>query len=293
MKTSLNHLPLSKRNQILEIVAVIKEVMTPEKIILFGSYAKGKYVEHRYIGKDGILYEYISDYDFLVVTRNNQLKQYELDDVVTSRTQHFKQPVNLEIHEIDYINEGLAFGQYFFADIVKEGVLLYDTGNVHFAEPRELTPEEEKEIAQRYYAMWLKRSTEFYIDTLHAYNRGNYNKAAFELHQATESLYYATLLVFTGYKPKTHNLFKLRKHAKHLSEELFLVFPVETSKDEKNLFELLKRGYIDARYKEDYTITEAELKTLMERVKQMQEIAERICQEKIALFTTTNNTQRR
>lgn len=289
MNTSLNHLPLSKRSQILEIVDIIREVVYPEKIILFGSYAKGKYVEHRYIGKDGILYEYISDYDFLVVTQLNEIPQYELEDIITSRTQHFKQPINLEIHEIDYINEGLEFGQYFFTDIVKEGVLLYDTGVVEFSEPRELTPEEERDIAQRYYNIWFKRSLEFYIDTENALNRGNYSKAAFELHQATESIYYATLLVFTGYKPKTHNLFKLRKHAKHLSEELYLIFPIEASKNEKNLFDLLKRGYIDARYKEDYSITKEELTTLIERVKQMQGIAERICLQKIASTTSQEN----
>ncbi|MDP1763938.1 MAG: HEPN domain-containing protein [Sediminibacterium sp.] len=189
-----------------------------------------------------------------------------------------------QIHEIDYINEGLEFGQYFFTDIVKEGVLLYDTDIVHFAEPRELTPAEEKEIAQRYFDIWFKRSTEFLIDSNNAFQRKSFNPSAFYLHQATESLYYAVLLVFTGYKPKTHNLFKLRKHAKHLSEELFLIFPIETSKEEKNLFDLLKRGYIDARYKEDYTITEEELFTLIERVKQMQTIVEGICMEKIAAF---------
>ena len=284
MKTSLNHLPLSKRNQILEIVEIIREVVSPEKIILFGSYAKGKYVEHRYIGKDGILYEYISDFDFLVVTLHNDIQHYELEDIVNSRTQHFKQPINLEIHEIDYINEGLEFGQYFFADIVKEGVLLYDTGVVDFAEPRELTPEEEKQIAQRYYDIWFKRSVEFLIDSRNAFQRKSFRNSVFYLHQVTESLYYATLLVFTGYKPKTHNLFKLRKHAKHLSEELFLLFPVETSKTENNLFDLLKRGYIDARYKEDYTITEEELSILIERISRMQLLVSSICNNKILLF---------
>lgn len=44
-------------------------------IILFGSYARGKYVEDRYISQ-GITYEYISDYDFLVVTKNNPEKSY-------------------------------------------------------------------------------------------------------------------------------------------------------------------------------------------------------------------------
>lgn len=93
MKTSLNFLPKEKRQQILDIVVIIKEVVAPEKIILFGSYAKGKYVQHRYTGKDGILYEYVSDFDFLVVTKNNTVKEYELEDIVNSRTQHFKQPV--------------------------------------------------------------------------------------------------------------------------------------------------------------------------------------------------------
>ncbi len=281
MKNSLNHLPQGKRGQILEIVEIIKEVMAPEKIVLFGSYAKGKYVQHRYTGKDGILYEYISDFDFLVVTKENTVKEYELEDIVNSRTQHFIQPINLQIHEIDYINEGLEFGQYFFTDIVKEGILLYDTDIVHFAEPRELTPAEEKEIAQRYFDIWFSGGVGFLKSVAFNFQQEQYKIATFELHQATESFYYATLLVFTGYKPKTHNLYKLRKQAKHLSEELFLLFPIETSKEEKNLFDLLKRGYIDARYKADFAITKEELAKLMERVKLMQSIVDNICKTKI------------
>ena len=142
MKSSLSHLPKIKQEQILQIVEIIKEVATPEKIILFGSYAKGTYKEHRYTGKDGILYEYISDYDFLVVTKENKIQDYELDEIITNRTQQFKIPINLEIHEIEYINKGLEFGQYFFSDIVKEGILLYNTGNMNFADARELTVSE-------------------------------------------------------------------------------------------------------------------------------------------------------
>ncbi|OIR01328.1 HEPN domain protein [mine drainage metagenome] len=281
MKTSLNFLPREKRQQILDIVAIIKEVVAPEKIILFGSYAKGKYVQHRYTGKDGIFYEYVSDFDFLVVTKNNTVKEYELEDIVNSRTQHFRQPVNLQIHEIDYINEGLEFGQYFFTDIVNEGVLLYDTDIVHFAEPKELTPEEEKEIAQRYFDIWFKSGSGFLNTVSFNLKENEYKIGAFILHQATESFYYTTLLVFTGYKPKTHNLLKLRKQAKHLSEEIFLLFAVETSKNEKYLFDLLKRGYVDARYKDDYIITREELSLLLERIHQMKIMVEKICMEKI------------
>lgn len=64
MKTSLANLPEFKQREINQVVAIIQEVVNPEMIILFGSYAKGTYVEHSYTAKDGIRYEYISDYDF-------------------------------------------------------------------------------------------------------------------------------------------------------------------------------------------------------------------------------------
>src|SRR5690606_21617446 len=104
---------------------------------------------------------------------------------------------------------------------------------------------------------------------------------AFELHQATESLYYAVLLVFTDYKPKTHNLWKLRKKTKPYSRELFQVFRAETDKHEEYLFDLLKRGYVDARYRTDYVISREELSLLIERVALMVPIVERVCKERI------------
>lgn len=282
MKTTLTHLPEINQREILRIVEIIRELADPEKIILFGSYAKGTYTEHTYVGRDGIRYEYMSDYDLLVVTKEAQEKSYELEDKVVNRSRMYRSAVNMEIHDIAYINEGLEQGEYFFVDIVKEGVLLYDKGTVRFSEPRELTPTQQKEISQRYFDKWFTRGIEFLIDANNAFNRKSLPKGAFELHQATESFYYTTLLVFTGYKPKTHNLGKLRKQAKHLSDELYLVFPAESNKKEKHLFDLLKRGYVDARYRDDYIITEEELVTLIARVKEMQGVVERICKEKIA-----------
>ena len=281
MKTSLSYLPEITQDQILQVVNIIKGAANPEKIILFGSYAKGNYVQHNYIGRDGILYEYISDYDFLVVTKENKIKEYELEDIIRNKTQHYKTPINLQIHEIDYINEGLEFGQYFFEDIINEGVLLYDTEKVKFTAPRILTPEELRQVSQRYFDIWFISGKDFLEAVEFFLSKDQVKLGVFMLHQATESFYYATLLVFTGYKPKTHNLIKLRKQAKQLSENLFLVFPIESNNTEKQLFDLLKRGYIDARYKEDYKITKDELMLLADHVKKMKLIVESICMEKI------------
>lgn len=280
MKTSLAHLPKQKQAEIIWIKEIIREVVNPEMIILFGSYAKGTYVEHRYVS-DGITYEYISDYDFLVVTKNNPEKAYDQESRVMDLTQRINPPVNLEIHGIDYINKGLEWGEYFWVDIIKEGILLYDKNTVQFSTPKELTNAEKKEKAQRYFDTWFPQGSEFLIDAKNAAERGNFKLSDFYSHQATESLYYTTLLVFTDYKPKTHNLWKLRRKAKPYSEELFHLFRAETDKQEKHLFELLKQGYIDARYREDFTISKSELLILIDRVSIMINITKEVCERRI------------
>src|SRR5688572_9109883 len=126
MKHSLEGLPEHRQKELILLVDIIKDVIQPDKIILFGSYAKGEQVEDRYV-EDGILYEYKSDYDILVVTRDNMEKEYLLADKVVNRARQVTEvPVNLIIHEMEYVNEGLRIGQYFFSDIIKEGVLLFD-----------------------------------------------------------------------------------------------------------------------------------------------------------------------
>lgn len=284
MNTSLSHLPQTKQEQILQIVDIIKEVIPTEKIILFGSHATGKQVEHKYQAKDGTTFEYTSDYDILVVLKEIPEKLFNLESSIINKTQKYNSPVNLEIHEIDYVNKGLEIGEYFFADIVKKGILLYDTGSVEFVEPRELTHLERKEKAQRYFNTWFPQAVAFVKGCKFFISEKELSIAAFNLHQSAESLYYSVLLVFTDYKPKLHNLWKLRKKARPYSEELFLVFQTEMEEYDNHLFDLLKRGYIDARYKEDYLITENELNDLIGKVTFMIPIVERICEEKILTF---------
>jgi predicted nucleotidyltransferase/HEPN domain-containing protein len=282
MKSSLSHLPKLNQDQITKIVEIIKEMISPEKIILFGSYAKGRQVEHKYQIKDGTTMEYTSDYDFLVVLKEIPEKLFNLESAIVNKTAKYNAPVNLEIHEIDYINNGLEIGEYFFVDIVKEGVLLYDTGLLEFARPRELTLTERKEKALRYFNTWFSGAEKMIKGSRFYFAENDLKESVFLLHQATESLYYTVLLVFTDYKPKLHNLWKLRKKAKPYSEELFLVFRTETDEYDNHLFDLLKRGYIDARYRDDYAITKNELKDLINRVTLIIPIIEKICKEKIA-----------
>lgn len=282
MKSSLEHLPPNKQDEILRISEIITEVVKPEKVILFGSYAKGEQVEDRYV-ENGTVYEYRSDYDILVVTQGNTEKEYLLVDRIVNKSRHLTAvAINPIIHEMDYVNEGLRIGQYFFTDIIKEGVVLYDKSGAEFEKAKPLTKEEQKEISQRDFDRWFSTGKGFLDITTYCLGKKEFKLGAFQLHQATEAFYNTILLVFTGYKPKTHSLEKLRQYAKPYSKELLQIFPDPTDdKIEFHLFDLLKRGYIDARYKLDYVITEEELKALIEKVGRMKEVVERISVERI------------
>ncbi|MBD3322309.1 MAG: hypothetical protein GF350_14510 [Chitinivibrionales bacterium] len=70
MKTDLSFLPAHKQKELAGISAIIKKAARVEKIILFGSYARGAWVEDSYV-QDGITYEYKSDMDILVVVKKN------------------------------------------------------------------------------------------------------------------------------------------------------------------------------------------------------------------------------
>jgi uncharacterized protein len=53
------------------------------------------------------------------------------------------------------------------------------------------------------------------------------------------------------------------------------------NEEEKELFKLLKRAYIDARYKREYSINMSELNYLGERVYVLGKMTKEICEEEI------------
>jgi uncharacterized protein (UPF0216 family) len=76
---------------------------------------------------------------------------------------------------------------------------------------------------------------------------------------------------------------KLDHKVQVLSKEFRNIFPKSTQK-EKDLFDLLKRAYVEARYDMSYKITREELEYLAERVKLLQQTTEKVCKAKIKSF---------
>ncbi|WCR57482.1 MAG: hypothetical protein PG979_001539 [Rickettsia asembonensis] len=97
-----------------------------------------------------------------------------------------------------------------------------------------------KEIAKDYYEEWFKHANECLIDVHNILLRDNLNKCAFELHQAMESLYSIILLVFSNYKPKSHDIEELGSMAGNYDNELWTVFP-QLNEEQKNVLSCFKR----------------------------------------------------
>lgn len=284
MKTTLTHLPPHKQAELRQIVeALIPRYGEIEMIILFGSYARGTYVERHQYEDKGIVYEFRSDYDLLIITTKNS--QADNDSLISSIGGRLEElnlptPVNPIFHGIEFVNAELRDGSYFFDEIKHDGVLLFSTSRYQLDEKQPKSPAEQKAKAQRYCEGWFKSANEFYIDFENAFKRDSLNNAAFHLHQATERYYGAIQLVFTGYKPKTHDIEVLGRLAKALDMEFGKVFPRATI-EERRRFILLKKAYIEARYNMDYNIGRADLEYLSERVQLLRRLTEQICLQKI------------
>ena len=280
MKTSIEFLPENKQEELGYLVNIIREKHSVEMVILFGSYARGNWVEER--NEDGF-FKYQSDYDIFIVTETKQMaNKIESDHQLRNRIEHIiTTPISIIAHDIEFFNRRLRKGQYFFSDIKKEGVCLYNTKRFKLVEEKELSLKEREHLAEEDFEYWFMRAMEFLIDFKNAFDRGSFNQAAFLLHQATENFYNTMLLVFTRYKPNTHDLEKLSKRAASIDPIMLAIFSVEGSEEEKRRFELLRKAYVDARYNKNYVITSDELTWLADRVKYLQEVTKEICQNKI------------
>ncbi|MDM8174103.1 nucleotidyltransferase domain-containing protein [Olivibacter sp. 47] len=285
MKKKLpDNLPEAKKTEIAQIVEVIKEFVNPDKIVLYGSYATGKYVEQVYI-KEGIRYFYISDYDLIVITDKTEIKEYELANELEKRLKT-KPDINFFMYDIKYLNNGLKTGNYFFIPVYKYGVLLYDAGKTKLVKPGPLSKEQIYKNAKSYYDFWVINSQRFYkhaqvelADALKGETRPSL--VLWFLFQTIESLYSTLLLVFMGDKPKLHNLNKYRRSVSSLSEELNAIFPDIKDSYERRLFDLLNRAYIGGKYKMDFEVDIEDVQELNIRIAKMIEITKKICMQRI------------
>ena len=288
MKKSIAYLPSTNQKDLNYLVeSILARIKQTEMIILFGSYARNNYVVYDEKYEFGKIQFYVSDYDILVVTNgiSDGIAGKTLDNIEVQYYNNAKDPdrqppvqfINIDMKKL---NKELTEGRYFYMQIKQEGVILYDSENFILPRRRKLNFEEIKQQAQEYYNDKTERAYSFFRLAKSAYDFNDYKMASFQLHQACENYFYAIRLTYTQQNSKQHNLTKLLNSIKKYSNEFVKVFPQDTT-EEKRLFELIKAAYVNGRYDPDFVVTKEDIDALVPKIELLQDITERICEEKI------------
>jgi len=308
MRTDLDDLPGNKQRELERVIQIVFEEFEDAlalatndwkkkgrilKLVLYGSYARGGWVDEPHTAKG-----YQSDYDLLIIVNDSRLTdrvEYwsKLDDRLNrefSITGALRTPVNFIVHSLQEVNDGLAQGRYFFMDIARDGIALYQSDETPLLAPRPKSPEAALALAREYFDEWIPSALQFVETARFTAERGWNNKAAFLLHQASESLYHCVLLTVTFYTPHVHNLGFLRTQAERLDRRLCYVWPSDT-RNERAMFAKLKEAYVKARYSKHYKIDQAELTWLAQQVEELGRVVQNVCLERIAALGLAVMTQ--
>ncbi len=298
MRTDLDHLPPQKQRELERVVQLIFEEFDDAfalakhewkkagrilKVILYGSYARGTWVEEPHTAKG-----YRSDFDLLIIVSDKRLTDRvkywaKLDERLMREygvTGTLQTPVNFIVHTLQEVNDGLAHGRYFFMDVKAEGIAVYQSDDTELHTPKPKTPTQALAMAQEYFDEWFPSGAEFFDNFKFNLDQGRANNAAFQLHQATERLYHCALLVCTFYTPHNHNIALLRAQAERIDPRLTYVWPRELKKDRAR-FEKLKDAYVKARYSKHYRVTKEELEWLGAQVEELGRVVHEVCSERI------------
>ena len=288
MKADLDHLPEKQQAELARIRTTLLAEFDASiaggtqtwrkhgkilKIILFGSYARNDWVDEPENG-------YLSDFDLLVIVSNEKLTDIAdywyvaedkiLHDPTIGRT------VNIIVHDLAEVNRAIGRGEYFWTDIVRDGVVLYDLPGHPLAVPKPMTTAEALKSAEAYFSAKQADISLRLADAATHLERSRESVAvrrwtAFLLHQAVEAAYIAVLLVHTLYFPRSHNIKFLRSLAEDVDKSLVSAWPRET-KLERRRFETLKRAYVEARYSDQYDVGEADLALLQQAAQDLSEL---------------------
>ncbi|TPG38938.1 HEPN domain-containing protein [Sphingomonas koreensis] len=298
MRTDLDHLPAIKQRELERIVEVIFDEFRAAtenaegrrkgarilKIVLFGSYARGDWVDAPLSAN-----QYKSDYDILIIVSQKELtdraaywakaEEWSIRAYTIEKT--LQTPVNFIVHSLHEVNDGLAHGRVFFIEVKRDGIALYEADDSELATPKPKTPKQALESAKEYFQEHLSNSAGFLRIFHFCMTEGDWKRGAFVLHQATENLYQGLLLTLTFYTPYNHNIAFLRSLAEGLDRRLYGIWP-EGNRRERAMFQKLKEAYTKARYSKHYRIGEEELSWLGERVEELGRIVHQVCSDKIA-----------
>lgn len=298
MRTDLNHLPMTKQRELDRVVEILFQGFREAtqdatgrrksarilKVILFGSYARGDWVDAPFDAN-----QFTSDYDILVIVNQKELTDgvsyweeteqrlfdaYQVEKIIRT-------PVNFIVHTLQQVNDGLSHGRLLFTEIARDGVILYQSDDRSLAEAKPKTPEQAYLMAKEYFEDLFPGAMRRFALAEVSQGRSWFSDAAFDFHQATEKLYRCVLTTLTFYAPRSTNIIFLRGMAEGLDRRLFDAWPRATHA-ERAMYQKLKDAYRKGQHSKHFEISSEELIWLQGRIQILGELVHEVCSGRIA-----------
>lgn len=289
MKRSIKRLPKCTQFELNTLRdLILQHIPKCAKIVLFGSYGRGKgYILYDEVIENDARKSYQSDLDLLIImpTPFHKITEEKLSKHVLPKYNQILEekckrhaPARIIVESMKRVNKNLEISQFFFTEVIKEGVLLYDSGEFKFSKARELSPQEIYDRSKRYYRISFADGEMFFGTSKFSSGVKWYRNGSFQMHQACENYYNTIELVHTHYQPKCHKLEKLAPPLYKYARELADVFPLD-NEFQQRCFTLLCEAYTRARYDIDFDVTQEEYEYLTSRVEILRKITIDVCQK--------------
>jgi len=205
VRNNVEHLPSAQQDELERVKQILMDEFSNataratqpwkkngriQNIILFGSYARDDWVDDAAAG-------YQSDFDILVIVSHKDLTDvaeywYAAEDRI-QRDPAIARQVNIIVHTLEEVNEGLARGEYFWVDIARDGIMLYELPGSALATPKPQTSGDAHEMAATYFVERHAKIDDAIEIAEFCVEKGKLNDAAFMLHQAVERAYRAAI----------------------------------------------------------------------------------------------------
>lgn len=179
------------------------------------------------------------------------------------RESSIETPVSFIVDSRREVNTYLKEGQYFFSDIRKEGIVLYELDDESLPEPEPLSPADRLRVAKEHFDHRFRAASKFYKGAMFFLGEGDLNEAAFLMHVIGECEQHAGI------------------------GRLIEAFPRDQHR-ERAWLNTLNEAYVKARYSEHFEITDEALSWLGERTAELLKLVKIGCSELLERLERNN-----
>lgn len=259
----------NRNEEILQMVGIVNKAF-PSRLIYLLGHTLNHSCTHSIFCPDSIRNSFTGHYYLLVIVQEETISVNAIQDKIENNLLHFIPSTVIAQTEKTFFN-WLSQGHPFAKKVVSVATLCWEADEIELpfatAINQEVVDEENKLLFSQSYI----RARAF-LDGASFYKlRKEYKMAAFMIHQATEQILNALMMLHTGLKLGTHNIDKLLRCCSMFCPQLLNLYNKNNGQS-KELYTLLNKAYVEARYNEHYQVNGEAIEKLITKTGELLQI---------------------